>query len=95
MNKQILSIISILILVGGLIVINNNNKNVSIYDWENQSVYNIVNKTLYLQQHMKLRVLQDLFFEEKVRGFLSTLVLVKILRLKLRKIKMWEPSRSL
>ena len=40
MSKQILSIIGILILVGGLIFINNNKK-VSINDWENQSVYNI------------------------------------------------------
>ena len=40
MSKQILSIIGILILVGGLIFINNNKK-VFTYDWENQSVYNI------------------------------------------------------
>ena len=40
MSKQILSIIGILFLVGGLIFINNNKK-VSINDWENQSVYNI------------------------------------------------------
>ena len=40
MNKQILSIIGILILVGGLIFINNNKK-VLIYDWENQSIYKV------------------------------------------------------
>ena len=40
MNKQILSIIGILILVGGLIFINNNKK-VFIYDWENQLIYKV------------------------------------------------------
>ena len=40
MNNQVLSIIGILLLVGGLIFINNK-KNVTTYDWENQLVYNI------------------------------------------------------
>jgi len=41
MNKQVLSIIAISLLVGGLIIINNNEKKVTTHDWEDQSVYNI------------------------------------------------------
>ena len=41
MNKQIISIIGILILVGGLIIVNKNNQSIPTYDWENQSVYNV------------------------------------------------------
>ena len=40
MNKQALSIIGIIVLIGGLIFINNNKK-VFTHDWENQSVFNI------------------------------------------------------
>ena len=41
MNKQVLAIIGILLLVGGLIIINNNEKKVKTFNWEDQSVYNI------------------------------------------------------
>ena len=41
MNKQIIAIIGILILVGGLIIINKDKQSIPVYDWENQSVFNI------------------------------------------------------
>ena len=41
MNKQTISIIGILILVGGLIIVNKDNQSIPTYDWENQSVYNV------------------------------------------------------
>jgi hypothetical protein len=41
MNKQTISIIGILILVGGLIIVNKNNQSIPTYDWENQAVFNV------------------------------------------------------
>ena len=41
MNKQIISIVGILILVLGLIILNKNNQSILANDWENQSVFNI------------------------------------------------------
>ena len=41
MNRQIISIIGILILVGGLIILNKDNQRIPVYDWGNQSVFNV------------------------------------------------------
>ena len=41
MSKQIISIVGILILVVGLIILNKDNQSIPVYDWENQSVFNI------------------------------------------------------